>query len=115
MVKLTLSGSRNLINEPKGRQMDVIDSSLWMDITPTIPVKTSFTLRENSESCSYLVTFVTWLHYVWCALVSIVLGVLKLVGRLGKVGGAWLSCKANQQGIKMRGLLRGGIKECRES
>ena len=43
-------------------------------------VKTSFTLRESSENRSYLATFRTWLHHVWCTLVSIVLSVLKLVG-----------------------------------
>ena len=59
-------------------------------------VKTGSTLRKNSENWSYLTMFGTWLHCVWCALVSIVLGVLKLVGGLGKVGGTWLSCKANQ-------------------
>ena len=51
--------------------------------------------------------FGTWLHRVWCTLASIVLGVPKLVGGSDKVGGARLSCKANQQGVKMKGSLRG--------
>ena len=50
--------------------------------------------------------FRTWLHHVWC-LVSIVLGVPKLVRGSGKVGGAWLSCKANWREIKTNGSLRG--------
>ena len=59
-------------------------------------VKTGSTLRGNFESQSYLTTFGTWLYHVWCALVSIVLGVPKVVGGLGKVEGAQLSCKANR-------------------
>ena len=70
-------------------------------------VKTGSTPRGNSKSRSYLTMFRTWLYRVWCALVSIVLGVPKLVGGSDKVGGAWLSCKANQQEVKMKGLLRG--------
>lgn len=42
-------------------------------------VKTSFTLRKNSENWSYLVMFRTCLYHMWCILVSIVLSVLKLV------------------------------------
>ena len=49
-----------------------------------LPVKTSFTLRKNSKNWSCFVTFGTQLHCVWCAPVSIVLGVLKLVGGVGK-------------------------------
>ena len=74
--------------------------------TQIVPVKTGSTPRGNSESWSYLTTFRTWLHRVWCALASIVLGVLKLVGGSEKVGGAWLSCKANRREVKMKGLLR---------
>ena len=59
-------------------------------------VKTGSTPRGNSESQSYLMMFRTWLHRVWCALVSIVLSVPELVGGLEKVRGARLSCKANR-------------------
>ena len=72
-----------------------------------IVVKSGSTPRKNSENRSYLMMFGTWLHHVWCALVSIVLSVLKLVGGLGKVGDAQLSCKANQQEIKMSRSSRG--------
>ena len=48
-------------------------------------------------------TFRTELHRVWCALASIVLSVPKLVGGSEKVGGARLSCKANQREVKMKG------------
>ena len=53
-------------------------------------VKTGSTLRKNSKNQSYLTMFGTWLHLVWCTLVSLVLSVPKLVGGLGKVGGAQL-------------------------
>ena len=56
-------------------------------------VKTGSTPRKNTKSQSYLAMFGTWLHHVWCALVSIVLCVLKLVRASGKIGGAWLSCR----------------------
>ena len=74
-----------------------------------------FNSEGNSESQSYLPTFGTWLHHVWCARVSIVLGVPKLVGESGKVRGAQLSCKANQQEVKTKGLSRGGIMGRRKS
>ena len=72
-------------------------------------VKTGSTLRKNSENWSYLTMFGTWLHHMWCD-VSIVLGVLKLVGGSGKVGGAQLSCKANQY----KGIVERGRRERRE-
>ena len=82
---------------------------------PDLSVKTSSTPRGNSKSQSYITMFGTWLHHVWCALVSIVLGVLKLVGGWGKVGGAQLNCKATQQEVKTNRSSRGGIKGRRES
>ena len=63
------------------------------------------TLRGNSKSRSYLMMFGAWLHRVWCALVSIVLSVLKLVGGSGKVGGAQLSCKTNWWDKGKEGIL----------
>ena len=62
-------------------------------------VKTSSTPRKNSENQSYLMMFGTWLHCVWCALVSIVLGVPTLARGSDKVRGAQLSCKANCKGF----------------
>ena len=47
-------------------------------------VKTGSTPRGNSKGRSYLTTFGTWLHHVWCALASIVLGV-PLVDYLSEV------------------------------
>ena len=65
----------------------------------------------NSESQSYLTTFGTWLHCVWCALASIVLGVPKLVRGLENVGGARLSCKAYRREVKTKGSSRRGWRE----
>ena len=73
-----------------------------------IGVKTGSTPRGNSEGRSYLTTCGTWLHRVWCALASIVLGVPELVGGSEKVGGARLSCKANRREFKMKGSSRRG-------
>ena len=78
-------------------------------------VKTGFTLRMNSKNWSYLVMFGTWLHHMWCALVSVVLGVSELIKGFGKIGGPWLSCKANRRVIEMRRSLRGGMEGWRES
>ena len=75
---------------------DQITSLSRVTTTHSPSVKTSSTPRGNSESQSDLMTFRTWLHCVWCALASIVLSVLKLVGGLEKVRGAQLSWKANQ-------------------
>ena len=71
-------------------------------------VKTGSTPRKNSENQSYLTMFRTWIHCVWCTLVSIVLGVLKLVRGSGRVRGAQLGCKANRWEIKTKGSSRGG-------
>ena len=86
----------------------VVATATGLDLMLKLGVKTSSTPRGNSEGRSYLTMCGTWLHRVWCALASIVLGVPELVGGSEKVGGAWLSCKANRREVKTKGSSRRG-------